>query len=151
MKDMINKRLRLIVAICLISIVTLLPVACSPGASTGSGLVISGMNTSIGAPSSVAPNTQNYSYSITLKNNSGVTVYLQSIEPVLSKNVESKVLADYLRSVNKNVAPGGNIEVSGSFPFDATGLSKEDIAKLEPFITGVRVVSEETLPVPGQK
>lgn len=149
---MIKKYIKLTIFCLLTSSMVLLPVACSSGASGAGGLVVIGTSTSIGQVSSVNPNTQTYSYQVTFQNKSDVTIYIESIEPVLSSKVESKVLVDNLiKAVSRNVAGGGTLEVTGSFPFDATGLSKEDIAKLEPFITAYRVTSDETLPIPGQK
>lgn len=130
--------------------VLLLPVACASGGTAGGGLCVVNMQTAISSVSGNA-DTQIVSYKITLKNNSDSGMFIQQVEPVVSKSIESRVLVDNLgRSVGNNIASGGTMEVSGKFTFDAKGLSKEDIDKLQPAIIGLRVTAEETLTVPGQ-
>jgi hypothetical protein len=108
------------------------------------------MNTSIGAVSSTSE-TQRLTYGVTLKNNSAVNTYIDYIEPVVIPDIDSRVLlAGLMKAVGRSVASGGTIEVSGSFTFDATGLSEQDIDKMQPIITGIRVVSDQTLKIPGK-
>lgn len=44
--------------------------------------------------------------------------------------------------IDKEIASKQNIEVKGEIVFDSKGLSKEEVVKLEPFITGIKVISE---------
>jgi hypothetical protein len=139
--------------LCALLLMTAAPAAaCSSGKTGDGGLIVSGISTSISKPSSEQSNTQTYNYRVTFQNNSDTTIYIESIEPQVKSQVESRLLvAGLIKSVNRNVPGGGNIEVTSIFPFDATGMTKEDIAKLEPFIIGFKVTSDETLPIPGQK
>jgi len=132
---------------CLVLPVTILlaSAACSAGGSTGS-LAVVGVTTSIGQ---AAGDTQTVYWEVVIQNKSSNTVFIENVEPVTSPGMEPKVLAgNLLRAVSKNIVPGQTVVVSGSFPFDAKGLTKQDIDKLQPVVTGFRVIYDETLPVP---
>ena len=124
-------------------VVLLVAGACS-GGSTGS-LAVSGVTTSVGQ---VTSDTQSVSYSATLQNTGPNSVFIEFASPVPSAGLESKVVSDNLsRAVSKNVVSGQTIEIKGSFPFDAKGMTKEQIDALAPFITGFHFIYEETVPV----
>ena len=145
-----KKLLKLVLCLILPVVLLLAYAACSPGGANSSGLSVIEMNASIGAVSSTSE-TQRLTYGVTLKNNSAVNIYIDYIEPVVIPDIDSRVLlAGLIKAVGRSVASGGTIEVSGSFTFDATGLSKQDIDKMQPIITGIRVVSDQTLKIPGK-
>ena len=143
------KKLRVMLSLVLPLVFPIFSAACSSGGGTSSGsLTIIGLQTSISAS---AGDTQILTYNVTIKNQSGNNVFVETAEPVLSASFEPRVLVDNLiKQVDRNVISGGTFEVSGSFPFDAKGLTKQDIEKLQPYFTGIRVVSDEMLKVPGK-
>jgi hypothetical protein len=49
--------------------------------------------------------------------------------------------------VNKAVKSKETIKINGEIIIDTNALSKSDIVKLEPFITNIKVLSEETINV----
>jgi hypothetical protein len=131
---------------CLVLPVVVLLSACSAGGGSTGSLAVVDFTTSIGQTS---VDTQTVYWSVVIQNKSSNTVFIEMVEPVSSPVMEPKVLAgNLLRAVSKNVVSGQSVVVEGSFPFDARGLTKPDIDKLQPFITGFRVIYDETLPVP---
>jgi len=147
---LMKKLLKLVLCLILPVVLLLAYAACSPGGANSGGLSVIEMNASIGAVFSTSE-TQRLTYRVTLKNNSAVNIYIDYIEPVVIPDIDSRVLlAGLIKAVGRSVASGGTIEVSGSFTFDATGLSKQDIDKMQPIITGIRVVSDQTLKIPGK-
>ena len=58
--------------------------------------------------------------------------------------------------MSKQLAPGVSIEIMGSVMFSSEGLTKDQMAKWEPLLTGVRISYsgqghsiQEVLPIPG--
>lgn len=135
--------------LCLILPMVLLAFTACSGGGSGTLTVVTA-STSVVQASAV--DTQIVSYSVTLQNKSGVSLYIDEVGPLPSSGLEPKLKADYLmRGVNQpRLAPGQTLDVSGTFSFDATGMTKADIDKLQPFVTGYRVVYDETVPVPGK-
>jgi len=114
-----------------------------------SGLEIPEMNTSLGSD---GENTdkQIFNYTITLINTNEYEVAIKWVEPVLTNEMKERVLAEDLKvPVNKAIAPGGLVIISGQFSFDAEGTTKEQILSWEPILKAIHVVSEASLPLPG--
>jgi hypothetical protein len=143
-----KKLVKMLFCLVLPVVFLLTSAACSAsGGSTGS-LAVTDVTTSIGL---AAGDTQTVYWSVVIQNKSSNTVFIELVEPVPSPGLEPKVLAgNLLRAVSKNVVSGQSVVVSGSFPFDARGMTKPDIDKLQPVVTGFRVIYDETLPVPGK-
>ena len=138
----------------MITLLVLIATGCAPGSSrtpqTESGLLINGLSSSIGGEDGDT-STQVFSYQVTLQNNSRQEVLIQSVEPVLSDQFVEKILNEDLVVQVGQVLPANTyIEVRGEFRFDAAGLSKEEIVEMEPFMTGLRVLAEQVIPLPGQ-
>jgi hypothetical protein len=130
----------------ILAVALLLPAAACSSGGVGGSLSVVEVTTAIGA---AAGDTQIISWSAVLQNNSRNTVFIEMVEPVPAPGLEPMVLADNLvRTVSKFVVSGQSVVVNGSFPFNAQGLTKADIDKLQPLLTGFRVISDETLPVP---
>lgn len=143
MKRMVKKQL-----FAGLAAVLLLSFSACSGGSGGGSLAMVSATTSVGAQNG---DTQIISYTAVLQNKSANSVYIESMEPVPSASLAPKVLADNLiRGVSKNVVSGQTLEIRGSFPFDAKGMTKEDIDKLAPFITGYSFIYHETVPAPGR-
>ena len=114
-----------------------------------SGLEIPEMNTSLGSD---GENTdkQIFNYTITLINTNEYEVAIKWVEPVLTNEMKERVLAEDLKvPVNKAIAPGGLVIISGQFSFDAEGTTKEQILSWEPFMMGMHISSEASLPLPA--
>jgi len=112
------------------------------------GLDISTMSRGIGPvdPKSNSLDTQRLSYSISLTNNDKETVFVKEVALVLPKEFEETLITKQLTTtVNKDISPKSSIEIKGSLDFKATGLSKDDIIKLNPRILSVKVTSERTI------
>jgi hypothetical protein len=121
--------------------------ACSGGGTSSGVLTVVTASTSVAQAQS--EETQVVSYSATLQNKSGVSLYVELVEPQPSPALVPKLISDYLtRAVNQRLAPGQTVTVSGTFIFRATGMTKADIDKLAPFIKGYRVVYDENISVP---
>jgi hypothetical protein len=127
----------------MLPVVLLTTVACS--GSSGGSIALSGLTTSVSQSSG---DTQTIYYTALLQNTSPHTLYIEFSAPVPSAGLEPKVLSDNLsRPISKNVVSGQTLEIKGSFPFDAKGMTKEQIDALAPFITGFHIIYEETVPV----
>lgn len=114
-----------------------------------SGLEIPEMNTSLGSD---AENTdkQFFNYTITLINTNDYEVAIKWVEPVLTNEMKERVLAEDLKiPVDKAIAPGGLVKISGQFSFNAEGTTKEQILSWEPFMMGMHISSEALLSLPA--
>ncbi|NYT19991.1 MAG: hypothetical protein GKC08_06865 [Methanosarcinales archaeon] len=88
-------------------------------------------------------------YEFELYNSGNEGVHITSVEPVLSENFLKIALTDEnMVIVNKTIDSRSSILVSDQIEFNATGISKTEILKLEPFINGIRISSTETLSFP---
>jgi hypothetical protein len=116
--------------------------ACGPqvGRSTDhtADLTITSIVTSLGGePDNVEEGI--FTYSITILNNSSETKTITSIEPVLSSRTADR-LGDSTQQITELVIePQESGVVSGTLRFDFTGLTKEEITALEPFIVSLRI------------
>jgi predicted NUDIX family phosphoesterase len=112
------------------------------------GIEISSMVTGIGAVNAndTEHNTQRFSYSISLTNHEKNEVIIKEITLVLTPEFEKILITKQLTvQVNKTITPKSSIEIKGYLDFNAKGMSKDDIVKLNPRITSVKVLSEETI------
>ena len=137
-----------------VSIITLIFVllifaACSKDiAMNKPGVEINSITSSIGA---VGENindfeTQSFKYTITLTNNEAADIRIVSVKPVLSEGFIERVSdEDTIVQVNKLIPQGSSLDVTGEIIFDATGLTKEQIVSLEPFIKEIKVIEERTI------
>lgn len=93
---------------------------------------------------------QAYSYTFTIYNEENEEVYIDSIEPLFTKNISERVLTeDHKIVVNETLKPNSSIQIQGQVEFNASGLSKEQIFGLEPYIYAVNVSSTKTLSLPS--
>jgi len=111
---------------------------------TKSGLTINGWSSEIGGVNETNLDKTNYSYSINLTNENENTVFIESVEPRINeKYLNITISKDIIVSVNKDLKPKESIQINGEIIFDTNGLTKSDILNLEPFITDIKVLSEE--------
>jgi|LGVF01.1.fsa_nt_gb hypothetical protein len=131
-------------------IVTILITACSEEVKKDSQekqLEIHGWTSAIGA---VEGNyeTQSFSYTIFLTNEKDSLVNIKWIEPILGEKFKNKVIENELKiNINKDIPSKEYIEIEGEIIFDAKGMSKQEIVELEPFITYIRVMSDEVVDI----
>ena len=111
-------------------------------------LEISNMSTGIGSvdTNNNSHDIQRFSYSINLANNDKDTAFIKEVTLVLPKEFEETLVTNQLTvTVNKDIAPKSFIEIKGSLDFKAYGMSKDDIIKLDPRISSIKVTSERTI------
>jgi hypothetical protein len=114
--------------------------------STKDGLEILNWSAGLGGASGNDLDQSKYSYLFQLKNESSKTVFINSIQPLISDTIKSKVLStNTVIDVNKEIKPDETIEVKGEIVFDTKGSSKSDILKLEPFLTDVKISTVQTI------
>lgn len=105
------------------------------------GLEFIGFQSGIGA----ADNTntfdkQKLQYDITISNKKKMKFKKESIEMVLTDWIKQNQMDN---KITKITFDNENIIIKGYVSFDATGLTKEDIVKNEPFIDGVNIVTDD--------
>ena len=139
---------------CLVLVVILLltTIGCSRAGNVEdiqrTGLDISNMGTGIGSvdTNDNSHDIQRFSYSINLTNNDKDTAFIKEVTLVLPKEFEETLVTKQLTvTVNKDISPQSTIEIKGSLDFKAIGLSKDDIIKLNPRISSVKVTNERTI------
>jgi hypothetical protein len=86
-----------------------------------------------------------------LQNATQNDLVLRWIEPVLPEKVSARLVDDSPRvSVDKTLGANSSLIVDGQFRFDASGMTKEQIARWEPLIKGVVISTEINLSTPPQ-
>jgi hypothetical protein len=136
----------------LVVILSLLTFGCTKTGNVenikGTGVEISSMMTGIGAVDTNDNNheIQRFNYSFSLANNDKDTVYVKEVTLVLPKEFEETLITKQLTvPVNKDIHSMSAIEIKGTLDFKVNGLSKDDIAKLNPRILSVKVTNEQTI------
>jgi hypothetical protein len=112
------------------------------------GIEINGVTTSIGAVDDNVKDfdTQSYKYTIFLTNNDKEELTILSIEPTLNSKLISRILSEEtLVSVNKTIRSEESLEVTGEIIFDASGLTKEEIIELKPFVEDIKIIQERII------
>ena len=137
----------------LLAIVSLLAITPSCSSNTAeqakSEINVSSFNSSMGEnPDNLSQ--QIFSYSVYLSNNGATDITIRSIEPILTTSFNSKAIGNnYSVVVENTMAPGASLEVSGEITFDTTGMSKEQITAMEPFLSGAKVNMDKVLTLRG--
>lgn len=142
---------RLNTAIVILLMLCFTLVGCSNTQEENNGLQISSMQSGIGSVEENNFDRQRYTYSAALVNESDQDMYISLVEPILSVEIKDRVITNNYQEFIDTIAAGETVEIKGEFIFDATGLNKEQIIALEPFITGFRVSTEQILTLPGQE
>jgi hypothetical protein len=113
---------------------------------TKGGLKISGWSSGLGSVNGTDLDKSKFSYSINLTNENESIIFIKSVQPSVDGKIINKIInKDIIVTVNKDIKPNETIQVSGEIIFDTKGLTKSDIVKLEPFITDIKVLTEETI------
>jgi hypothetical protein len=110
------------------------------------GLKINGWSSALGSVNETDLDKTKFTYSINLTNENEKNISLKSIQPSVNEAIKNKIISNNpVVAVNKDIKPNETIEISGELLIDTKGLSKSDIVKLEPFITDIKVSTDETL------
>jgi hypothetical protein len=110
------------------------------------GLGVYSWSSGLGSVNNIDLDKTKFSYSVDLTNENNKSIFIKSIQPVVSDTIKDKMLNNELMvTVNKHVASNETIQVNGEIIIDTKGLNKSDIQKLDPFITDIKVISEEII------
>jgi hypothetical protein len=109
------------------------------------GLQVSDMLTALGAVGDSLDKTK-FSYTITIYNKEDEDIYISQVEPILGKDAKDRLISSDLKvDVEKTVSANESIEIKGEIILDTKEISKQQIVELEPFITGIKVLSEKVI------
>lgn len=73
-------------------------------------------------------------------------MYIESIKLVVYEAIKNKIISKKIAvSVNKDIKPNETIQINGELMIDTEGLTESDIAKILPFITDIKVSTDEVL------
>ncbi|GEM_PF-2001292 len=110
------------------------------------GLKIDSWSYGLGSVSESDLDKSVFSYTLNLTNNYEKEILINSIQPLINKSINNRILSmETVIFVNKSIKPNETIQINGKIVFDTKGLGKPDIVKLEPFITDIKVSTEETI------
>ncbi|MBC8061697.1 MAG: hypothetical protein H7Y18_13660 [Clostridiaceae bacterium] len=113
---------------------------------TKGGLKIQNWSSSLGSINETDLDKTIFSYSVYLTNQNEKSIFIRSIQPSVNEAVKYKIISiETVVSVNKDIKPNETIQINGEIILDTKGLLKQDIVKLEPFITDIKVSTEETI------
>jgi len=111
-----------------------------------SGLKIYNWSSALGGVNENDLDKTKYSYSINLTNENEKTIFIKSVQPSVNETIKNKILSkEIVVNVNQNVKSNETIKINGEIIIDTKGLQKSDIVTLEPFITDIKVSTEETV------
>lgn len=110
------------------------------------GLKIYNWNSALGGVNETALDKTKFFYSINLTNENQNTVFIKSIEPSVNKTIKNRILSkEMIVNVNKDIKHNETIKIEGEIIIDTKGIHKSNMTTLEPFITGIKVSTDETL------
>jgi hypothetical protein len=135
----------LLVAIALI----LLP-SCAPGQNTSvknEGITLTEFMSDVG-PNPQTRDEQIYSYQFKFHNSGANSILIQSFEPMITEAFARKARTDNLKvTLNRQLTPDAYTLVTGEIPFDGTGVTGDQLAAMDPFVTGIKLDSGIILPI----
>lgn len=143
----IFKKLILTILAC-ITVVSLLFAGCSTREVEviKGGLKITSSTSGTGPISESNYDETLFSYNINLTNENQKSIFIKSVQPIVNETIKNRVVSkEILVNVNKDVKANETISISGEIIINTKGLSKSDVMQLKPFITDMKVLTEETL------
>ncbi|MBE6067841.1 MAG: hypothetical protein E7211_09135 [Clostridium lundense] len=115
------------------------------------GLKIYNWSSALGSVTENDLDKTKYSYSINLINEDEKTIFIKSVQPSVNETIKNKILSkETVVDVNQNLRPNEVIKINGEIIIDTKGLGKSYILTLEPFITDIKVLTEEDLSLKEQ-
>lgn len=107
---------------------------------------IEGMSYSIGGKPNETTNKQIITYNIILHNWDIKDKYIKWVEPVLNANFTKRVSnLDKKIIIEKRIPSDKSINISFKITFNSEGLSKEEIINLKPYVTDIKIITENVL------
>ena len=95
------------------------------------------------------PDQQLVVYNVIIHNPNNNTVTLLWLEPVLQDSISGRASDTELRhAVNEVIGPNSQVDIQGQLHLNTSGLTKSDIARLDPFFSGFTVSTDQTIPLP---
>lgn len=138
------------VAIVGMLLVVFLLASCTSGPEPSAGIQITDTTVAVGGAEG-SRDQQLVTYSLTLQNTTHNEVIVRWVEPILNETISGRLIGDSPRiSVEKALGPQSTLAANGQFRFDASGVTKSEMAGWEPFIKGVRIATEWNLSLPAQ-
>lgn len=117
-----------------------------------SGLKIYNWSSALGGVNENDLDKTKYSYFINLTNDNEKTIFIKSVQPSVNEAIKDKILSkEIVIDVNQNLKPNETIKINGEIIINTKGLEKSDIITLEPFITDIKVSTEETVSLKNGK
>lgn len=113
---------------------------------TSGGLKINSWSSSLGGVNDSDLDKTKFTYFLNLTNENQEDIFVNSILPIVSNSIKNRVLStDISVKINKSIKPNETIEINGDIIVDTKGMNKSGISSLEPFITDVKVSTEEII------
>lgn len=118
----------------------------TPVIQENNGLFVGSLSTALGAADDDSLDETLFSFDINLTNNEESDVFISTAEVIVNEAVANR-LKSKLEPIelNKALKPGETIAIQGELAFETKGMSKEEIVKLEPFITDLKVTREQSI------
>lgn len=114
---------------------------CRSKEQTG-GLKVYSLSSSLGT----ALYETRYSFNISITNENPYSIYIKSVKPIINEKIKDRIITkETTINVNKSLNSGETTEIKGELMFNIKGLNKTDILELGPFITDIKVLSEEII------
>ena len=113
---------------------------------TKGGLKINGWSSGLGSVNETDLDKTKFSYLVNLTNENDKKIFIKSIQPLVNETIKNKIISkEIVVVVNKDIKANETTQIKGEIIIDTKGLGKTDIIKLEPFITDIRISTEETI------
>jgi len=128
-----------------IIICTFLISACSKSSQddvVDDGLVINSISIGLGGE----PDKTLVTYNFNIWNKTRNTILIKSIEPILSENLQQRLLDNEIKNEINRTINGSTSEIfTGSFQLNTQGLEKQAIEKLNIKLEKFRIITEQEL------
>ncbi|MCP1182930.1 hypothetical protein [Paenibacillus sp. 1781tsa1] len=85
-------------------------------------------------------------YNFTLRNRTNTSIMLKTVEPILSKDIQERLIdRDIKLDINEKVDGNSSEELTGTFKLDTKGLDKEGIIKLNINVNEFNIAMEQVV------
>ncbi|MCW3792911.1 hypothetical protein OM416_15070 [Paenibacillus sp. LS1] len=85
-------------------------------------------------------------YNFTLRNRTNKSIMLKTVEPILSKDIQERLIdRDIKLDINEKVDGNSSEELTGTFKLDTRGLDKEGIINLNINVNEYNVAIEQVI------
>lgn len=85
-------------------------------------------------------------YNFTLRNRTNTSIMLKTVEPILSKNIQERLIdRDIKLDINMKIDGNSSEELTGTFKLDTKGLDKEGIINLNINVNVFNIAFEQVI------